>query len=135
MKSYRECIQLPNLRERFEYLKLGGVVAEGTFNGHRHLNQLLYRSSEWKRLRNEIIVRDNGCDLAHEDYPIGRDILVHHINPITATDIMEHRDSVFDPNNLICVSLDMHNSIHYGNLTSKFMDLIERKPNDTCPWR
>lgn len=135
MRSYRECIQFPNLKERFEYLKLGGVVAEGTFDGHRHLNQLLYRSLEWKRLRNEIIVRDNGCDLADSDYPIGRDIIVHHINPITTSDIMERRDCVFDPENLICVSLQMHNAIHYGSLTGRYQDIIERKPGDTCPWR
>lgn len=135
MKSYRECIQYPTLTERFEYLKLGGVVADGTFNGHRYLNQLLYRSPDWKVIRNKIIIRDNGCDLAHEDYPIGNNLLIHHINPITATDIIEHRDSVFDPNNLICVSLDMHNAIHYGSLKGRFKDLIERKPNDTCPWR
>lgn len=134
-RSYSEVILLPTFIERFRYLKLGGKVGEETFGFDRYLNQTLYRSVEWKRFRRDIIIRDRGLDLACDDHEIVEKILVHHINPITLKDI-ERRDSkIFDPDNVICVSLNTHNAIHYGDESLLMLDPIERTPFDTCPWR
>ena len=135
IKRYSELIQLPTLKERFEYAKVTGVVGELTFNGHRYLNQKLYQCPEWKSVRRRVIFRDSGCDLAHSEYPIGGKVIIHHLNPITINDILERDPCVFDLENLICTSLDTHNAIHYGddNLIPK--DYIERRKNDTCLWR
>lgn len=134
-KSYSELIKIKNFEDRFEYLSLSGIVGETTFGGHRYLNQMLYQSDEWKKTRREIILRDNGCDLAHEDHSIVGPIYIHHMNPITIEDIIKKRPCVFDLNNLICATFQTHNAIHYGsrNLLSK--KIVERKRNDTCPWR
>lgn len=134
-KTYSELIKIPFFEDRFNYLSLTGIVGETTFGGHRHLNQVLYKTEQWKRTRREVILRDNGCDLAHEDYPIGGSVYIHHINPITIEDILEERPFVFDLENLVCVSFKTHNAIHYGT-----EDLLSRGPvirtkNDTCPWR
>lgn len=134
-KSYRELIQMQTFKERFNYLKCDGFVGDITFGGHRHLNQLLYRSKEWKSVRNKVIIRDDGFDLAHKDYPILGNIYVHHINPISIDDILEEKECVFDPNNLISVSFRTHNAIHYGNEESVAKGLVVRTPNDTCPWK
>lgn len=117
---------------------LKGRVGELTFNGHRYLNQLLYRCSEWKRARSKVIVRDNGCDLALEDYPIENFAFVHHINPISVDDILERRHCVFDLENLILCSRFSHNQIHYGmddETPLRRNQVVIRKPGDTCPWR
>lgn len=134
-KRYSKAILIPNLEDRYEYLKIGGSVGHATFGGHRYLNQTLYKSEEWKSTRREVIIRDNGCDLAHPDYPIQGLILIHHIEPITIEDILERKPCVFDLDNLICTSLNTHNAIHYGdsNLLPKIF--VERTKNDTCPWR
>lgn len=135
-KSYNEMLQYPTFMERFEYLKLGGKVSERTFGGHRYLNQYLYHCKEWASIRNEVILRDEGCDLGDPDRPIGGKVLVHHINPITVEDILNRDPSVFDLNNLVCVSKKTHDAIHYGNgdLLKKNI-LVERHVDDTCPWR
>lgn len=136
IKTYSELISLPTFQERFEYLQLTSTVADTTFGGHRYLNQKLYSFPEWKRIRRQVIIRDGGFDLAHEDYPITGGIYVHHINPITIDDIIERRKNIFDLNNLISASFDTHNAIHYGNIeTIKKYFVVERKKNDTCPWR
>lgn len=135
VKSYSEVILLPTLEERFEYLKLSGKVGAETFGYDRYLNQILYHDPEWKRIRNDVIIRDNGCDLGVEDHAIKGRILVHHINPITIEDVKLRRYCVFDLNNLICTSHDTHNAIHYGDVNLLPKNPIERKPNDTCPWR
>lgn len=136
IKSYSDVIKLKTFEERFRYLQLKGVVGDLRFNGHRYLNQLLYRCSDWKKIRHEVIIRDNGCDLAIEDRPIFEKLLVHHINPITAADILERNECVFNLENLICVSHNTHNAIHYADerilVSSK---PIERELNDTIPWR
>lgn len=137
MKSYSKMMTLPTFDERFKYLELGGKVAAETFGCHRYLNQVLYRSGEWKRFRNKIIIRDEGCDLADPDRPVERGkILIHHLNPLTIDDVVNRDPKIFDPENVVCVSFDTHQAIHYGDekyLTrNKFAD---RKPNDTCPWR
>lgn len=136
IRTYRELIQMPTLKERFRYLKLSGAVGKATFGYDRYLNQNFYRSQDWKRLRNEIIVRDDGCELGLEDHPIAGRIFIHHMNPIDDEDIINSTEYLMNPDYLICVSHDMHNAIHYGNediLRAK--DFIPRTPNDTCPWK
>lgn len=135
IKTYSEMILLPTFLERFKYLQLSGMVGAETFGFDRYLNQSLYRTSEWKRFRREIIIRDNGCDLGCDDRTIYGKILVHHINPVTVEDIVNRHSCVFDPDNVICVSHDTHNAIHYGDEDLLVLGPIERKPNDTCPWR
>jgi hypothetical protein len=136
IRTYSELIKLPTFEERFQYLKLDGAVGASTFGHDRYLNQVFYRSPEWKKLRNEIIVRDNACDLGVEGYEIhGQSIIIHHMNPITAEEI-EHRDStIFDPEFLITTVLTTHNAIHYGDESLLPKKPVMRTPNDTCPWR
>ncbi len=136
IRTYSELITLPTFLDRFRYLQLGGIVGVETFGYDRYLNQILYRTVEWKHFRNEIIVRDNGCDLGCEGYDIiGQKILVHHINPITVEDVLRQDPKVFDPENVICTILNTHNAIHYGDESLLVTELIERKPNDTCLWK
>lgn len=135
-RSYEELITIPTFEERLKYLLLNGSVAEDKFGYTRYLNQVLYKSSEWRRLRNQIIVRDNGCDLAFDGFEIPAKALIHHINPITIDDIMYRRPNVFDPNNLITTVLRTHEIIHYGSesdISNYFYK--ERSANDTSPWR
>lgn len=135
-KSYTELMTFQTFEDRFLYLQIQGFVGDPTFGNHRYLNQMLYQMNFWKKVRREVILRDNGFDLAHEDYPILHHIYIHHINPITIDDILERRYSVFDLENLISTSFDTHNAIHYGNLeTLANRKLVIREPNDTCPWR
>ena len=96
---------------------------------------MLYRTPEWKRFRRDMIVRDNGCDLGCEGYEIYGNVLVHHINPITVEDVINRNPCIFDPNNVICTSLNTHNAIHYGDETLLITEPVVRKPNDTCPWK
>ena len=134
MKYYDELIKLETFSERREYLYIGDHVAHTTFGNARWVNQRLYGSPEWKRTRDQIIIRDNGCDLGIEGCDLGRrNILVHHINPITEDDIVNMRPCVFDHNNLISTSLDTHNYIHFGIKLDKLS--FDRAPNDTCPWK
>lgn len=135
MKSYSELITIPDFLDRFEYLKLKGSIGQETFGHTRYLNQILYRSYEWKRFRQEIIIRDDGHDLAHPDREIGGLIIVHHINPITIDDVRYHRSCVFDPDNVVCVAHITHEAIHYGDEGLLMKDPIIRRPNDTIPWR
>lgn len=134
-KTYSELIRLPTFLERYRYLKIGGRIGEDTFGYDRYLNQTLYRSAEWKRFRREIIVRDEGCDLGLEGYEIIGSILVHHINPITVRDINNRDPKIFDPENVICVSHNTHNAIHYGDESLLITEPVERTPFDTCPWK
>lgn len=135
IKNYSELMKLSTFEDRFRYLMLSGVIGDMTFNGHRYLNQRLYRCPEWESIRREVIIRDKGCDLALDGYQINGRILVHHINPITIADVIERRACVFDLENLISTSHQTHNAIHYGD-----EDLLPRRPvirekNDTIPWR
>lgn len=132
--SYTEALLYPDFKRRFNYLKLDGIVAHSTFGGHRYLNQALYQSDEWKRTRRNVILRDDGCDLAIPDRPIRGKILVHHIEPITQDDILNRSAKVFDPDNLITVSLETHNALHYGDYSLVAKDVVIRQPNDTSPW-
>ena len=133
-KSYRELVQYETFEERFEYLKLRGRVGEDTFGWDRWMNQDFYRSREWRNIRNEIIFRDNGCDLGVEGHEIEFGFYIHHINPITSDDLIHSSDSLLDPDNLILVSRNTHDAIHYRSLLVGVMN-VERRANDTCPWR
>lgn len=135
MKTYSELIQLPSFEERFEYLKLGGSVGVETFGFDRYLNQRFYRSQEWKNVRHQIILRDNGCDLGILDRPIYNRILIHHINPIKIDDIQHSPHLLLNPEYLISTSKRTHDAIHYGDASSIDIEPIIRKENDTIPWR
>lgn len=135
MRTYSELIQLPTFEERYEYLKTESLVGDITFGGGRWLNQALYMSPEWKEFRLDIILRDGSCDLAMPDYEIYGKVIVHHLNPITKEDIILRRSCVFDPENVVCVSHKTHNAIHFGDDKQLPQQYVERKPNDTCPWR
>jgi len=134
IRTYSELCQLETFLERFEYLKLKGAVGEATFGYDRYLNQRLYRSSRWRSTRNSIIVRDEGCDLACPGYEIHGRLLVHHINPITVEDLIDERDIVYDPRNLVCVSHRTHQAIHYGDQSLLPKPLVVRHPGDTTLW-
>jgi hypothetical protein len=136
IRTYSELSELQTYEERFEYLSLNGRVGEDTFGFDRYLNQQLYKSKEWKSVRDEVIIRDNGCDLGMEDYDIFGTIHVHHMNPLTSDDIINSTEYLLNPEYLICVSIDTHNAIHYG--TKDYVNknkLVTRKPNDHCPWK
>lgn len=144
MKSYSELITLPTFEERFKYLQIGGTVGESTFGFSRYLNQVFYRSEEWKKIRRSVIIRDQGCDLASLDRPIivqlpngkkvGR-VIIHHINPITLEDVNNRSNKLFDLENLICTCDLTHKAIHYGDGNLLIGQVVERSPNDTCPWK
>lgn len=135
IRTYNELIILPTFKERFEYLKLSGRVGEETFGFDRWLNQKFYRSAEWKHLRDQIIIRDNGCDLGIEGREIYGKILIHHMNPISKKDILERTDLLLNPMYLISVTKQTHDAIHYSDDSILMKDPIVRSKNDTCPWR
>jgi len=134
-KNAREMSKFLSFEERYEYLRLRGIVGDETFGYDRYLNQILYRTSRWKRVRNEVIIRDNGCDLGVSGYSIGGLIIVHHINPITLLDIEDGNENVFNAEELVCTSQRTHNAIHYGDKSLLLNSPIDRFPGDTTPWR
>ena len=135
IRTYSELIILPTFEERYEYLRLDGRVGEETFGFDRWLNQTFYKSEEWLSMRDKIIVRDNGCDLGIPGRDIYSRILIHHMNPITKEDILRRSDILLNPEYLICVTPNTHRAIHYGNSNLLIKNPIERRPNDTCPWK
>ena len=135
IKTYSQLKQIQTFEERYDYLKLGGVVGEDTFGFDRYLNQNFYRSREWKHVRDEVIMRDNGCDLGIDGHEIRGKILIHHMNPITSEDIHRVSDYLLNPEYLICVTHRTHNAIHYGDESLIVTASIDRTQNDTCPWR
>ena len=135
IRTYSELRKLNTFKERYDYLRLYGRVGKETFGFDRYLNQIIYKLPEWKSVRDKVIVRDCGCDLGIEGYEIGEKILVHHMNPITMDDSINHSQDIFNPEYLICVSHQTHNAIHYGDESQLILDPIERSPNDTCPWK
>lgn len=135
IKTYSELITLPTFEERYRYLRLNGSVGKDTFGFDRYMNQKFYRSAEWKRVRDQVIVRDNGCDLGVEDRQIYGKILIHHMNPISEKDIRYLTDILLNPEYLICVSHKTHNAIHYGDEDLLVTSPIIRTMNDTCPWK
>lgn len=135
IKTYSELITLPTFMERYRYLRLGGRVGEDTFGFDRWINQKFYKDPEWLAVRDYVIVRDLGCDLAMSDREIAGRILVHHMNPITKEDILLRTEFLLDPEYLICTSKNTHDAIHYGDESLLYSEPIQRRKNDTCPWR
>lgn len=135
IRTYSELILLPTFKERYQYLKLDGTIGEDTFGFDRYINQVFYRSQKWKSIRDQVIVRDNGCDLGVEGYMIYGKIIIHHINPISIDDIMNESDYLLNPDFLIATTHQTHNAIHYGDEELLISDPIIRTKNDTCPWR
>ena len=136
IRTYSELSKLKTFRERYEYLKLDGTVGEETFGFDRYINQMFYKSEEWKRIRNYVITRDNGCDLGIPDRKIVDSvILVHHMNPITKEDIINKNEILLDPEYLITTIKPTHDAIHYGDESLLAEDLVIRSKNDTCPWK
>lgn len=137
IRSYEALIRIPTFIERFEYLKLSSKIGEETFGYERYLNQVFYTSKEWRRFRNDVIVRDMGLDLGVDGYdiPDGDRIEIHHINPITPEDIEKRSSLLMDMDNVICTSSRTHKAIHYGDASLLPQDLVIRRPNDMCPWK
>lgn len=137
MRTYSELITIPDFLGRYRYLKLGGKVGEDTFGFDRYLNQAFYKSDEWKAARRKVIIRDNGCDLGVEGFELSNSkIIIHHMNQITREQVLNRDPILFDPEYLISVSNNTHQAIHYGDenlLPITF--LVERRPNDQCPWK
>ena len=135
IRTYSELITLSTFEERYKYLQLSSSIGEETFGFDRYLNQNFYRSKEWKRIRDFVIIRDNGCDLGVEDRIIHGKIIIHHMNPIRTKDIQDVSDYLLNPEYLICTTHQTHNAIHYGDANLLVRNPIERTANDTCPWR
>lgn len=135
IKTYSELIKLDSFEDRYRYLRLGGFVGKDTFGFDRYLNQVFYRSREWKEIRDFVIVRDNGRDLGVEGYDIRGRIIIHHMNPISMHDIKLSTDILLNPEYLICTTHNTHNAIHYGDEGLLTLAPIARSPNDTCPWK
>lgn len=135
IRTYTDLIKLPTFEERFEYLKLNGRVAKETFGFDRWLNQVFYRSPQWKKLRNQIIIRDNGCDLGIDGRDIPDRIYVHHLNPLLKDDISNKSQFLLNPEYLICTSHMTHEAIHYGDANLLAKDYVERSPGDTTLWK
>lgn len=136
IRTYSELITLPTFEERFEYLRLDGKVGVETFGFDRYINQLFYqRSQDWKKVRDIVIFRDNGCDLGIEGREIYDRIIVHHMNPVTKEDLVNGTDILLNPEYLISTIKRTHDAIHYGDANLLIKDTVERRPNDTCPWK
>lgn len=135
IRIYSELIRFRTFEERFRYLKLDGRVGEETFGFDRWLNQRFYRDPEWLRVRDEVIIRDGGCDLAMPDREIRSRIIVHHMNAITKDDIVKRSEFLLNPEYLICTIKNTHDAIHFGDESLLFRNPVERRPNDMCPWK
>lgn len=135
MRTFTELSKLKTFEERFRYLELEGSVGSDTFGFDRYMNQNFYTSREWRTVKREVILRDNGCDLGVDGYTIFGRVIVHHMNPIAPEDILKRTELLLNPEFLICVSHTTHNAIHYGTEDLLPKGPITRKPNDTCPWR
>lgn len=133
-RCYTELIRLPTLEERYKYLKLSGMVGEPTFGSERYINQQFYRSTQWKNLRHEIIVRDGGCDLGVEGYDLHLQGHIHHMNPMTPAEIMSGHTGIIDPEFLVLVSIRTHNAIHFGDEKLLPQPPVIRRPGDTKLW-
>ena len=136
VKTYSEMVQLGSFEERYAYLRLGASIGKDTFGFDRYLNQIFYKTAEWRSLRDYIIVRDLGCDLGVYGHEIFGSIIIHHMNPITKDDILSRSEYLMNPNYLISTMLSTHNAIHYGDESLlKLAIPTQRTRNDTCPWR
>lgn len=133
-RNYTTLLTIDNFDDRYEYLRIGSIVGESTFGHTRIINQGFYMSSVWKKIRDQVIIRDNGCDLGILELPIFDKIIVHHMNPITEEDIETQSAQLLDPEFLVCVSPTTHNAIHFGDSGLLVKPFIERAKNDMCPW-
>lgn len=134
LKTYSEMIIYEAFEDRYEYLKLTGEVGLSTFGFDRHLNQVFYKSLEWKRVRRDVIIRDLGCDLAVPGYDIYNTLLIHHMNPMKPEDIVHGEPMITDPEYLITTTKKTHNAIHFGEASSHPSVVTERLANDTRLW-
>ena len=134
IRTYSEMIDFRTFEERYDYLRLRGSVGESTFGYDRYFNQRFYTSTQWKNVRRQVIIRDNGCDLGIADREIFDRVLIHHMNPMTIGDLTSGEDLVLDPEYLICVSHNTHNAIHYGDANVLLRVPEERRPGDTTLW-
>lgn len=134
IRTYSELIRIDTFEERFRYLSLAGRVGESTFGYDRYLNQKFYTSREWRQLRHHVIARDNACDLACEDYDIFNKIVIHHMNPMTVSDVVDGDESILNPEFLITTTHSTHNAIHYGDESLLPRVLASRSPGDTKLW-
>ena len=135
IRTYDELITFPTFEERYNYLRIKARVGEDTFGVDRYMNQMFYRSKEWKRIRDIVILRDNGCDLGVEGYDVYEKAVIHHMNPLSIDDIKHASDNLMNPRYLITVSFNTHQAIHYGTELGLITLPKERRPNDTCPWK
>lgn len=135
IRTYSELSKLTTFEERYRYLRLGGRVGKETFGFDRWINQMFYKDPEWLKIRDKVIIRDNGCDLGIEGREIYSRIIVHHMNPITKADILDRSEFLLNPEYLICTVKNTHDAIHYGDENLLITLPMERSVNDTCPWR
>ena len=135
IRTYSELILLPSFIERYRYLRISGTVGKETFGFDRYLNQIFYKSDEWLEIRDYVIDRDNGCDLGVDGFDIEGRILIHHMNPISKEDILRRSKFLLDPEYLITTVKNTHDAIHFGNEDLLYTGIVERSPNDTCPWK
>lgn len=134
IRTYSELQRIPSFQERYDYLRLTGVVGRSTFGFDRYLNQLLYQSARWKQVRNVVILRDEACDLGDTDYEIHDKIIIHHMNPLTVQDIELDNADIYNPEFLITTSTRTHNAIHFGDATQLPKDHVPRRRGDTQLW-
>lgn len=134
IRSYTDLIQIPEFEDRFRYLMLSGQVGRETFGFDRYINQAFYTSREWRQIRHHVIARDNGCDLAVDGYEIHTKLIIHHMNPMEAGDIVRHDEDILDPEYLITTTLRTHNAIHFGDERQLLRPFVERQRGDTNLW-
>ena len=134
IRTYSELSRFSSFKDRFSYLSLGGTVGIETFGFDRYLNQRFYTSWEWKRIRDYVISRDLGCDLGVDGYEIHDKILVHHMNPISESDITHGNEDILNPEFLITTTHRTHNAIHYGDERLINITGDDRYPGDTKLW-
>lgn len=134
IRTYSELSRLTTLQDRFAYLRLDQQLGVTTFGFDRWMNQMFYRSREWRQIRNDVLARDYGFDLGDPDTPIRGVPLVHHMNPITVEDIEEGTENLLDPEYLISTALRTHNAIHFGDEEQLPRPFVERSPGDTKLW-
>ena len=135
IRTYSELILLPSFIERYRYLRIAGTVGKETFGFDRYLNQIFYKTDEWLEIRDYVIDRDNGCDLGVDGFDIEGRILIHHMNPISKEDILRRSKFLLDPEYLITTVKNTHDAIHFGNEDLLYTGIVERSPNDMCPWK
>jgi hypothetical protein len=134
IRSYSELRRISDFKERFEYLALRGVVGDRTFGFDRYMNQKFYTSRQWRQVRDQVIVRDEGCDLGMAGFDIHSRLYIHHLNPMTADDLKNGEESVLDPEYLVATTHRTHNAIHYGDANLLAKPFVERRPGDTRMW-